>query len=716
VAKLETEVGHGNLGPEPWSSMYDNLETVPALAWPDSIRMYDKMRNDSQLAALLLALTLPIRRYRWFIDPNGARDEVVQLVAQNFNLPIKDTDPEPQRRQRGRFSHDKHLFQSLLSLVYGAMYFEQVYQLDPNQRLQLYKLAPRMPLTISEIFVAQDGGLEGIRQVPSGRPIQNGLISYADLSGKRIDVDKLVAYVHDQEGGNWRGRSILRPCYRPFVAKDKLMRIDIVRHERTGAGVPIVEAPEGATPAEIQVLSQLAMAYRAGDAAGGAVPYGAKLRLVGVEGSTPDTVESIRLQNQEMSRAFLAMFMDLGTTATGSRALGESFTDFFSMAQETIANEYRTTTNEHVIEDLVDLNFGIDEQVPLLDYERDDDPAAAVVDLVAMTNVGLLTPDTGTEQYLRDRYKLPEGEVVEEDPDTPVTVPTAPKLETVAARGADHPSRRPKLSLRTGGKGQDVKAAEGDPPAIGNRDPNEYEQEAGTDFSAIDAAYTAALAALLLRWKSVVKPAMVAELVDLLQKVGANDAVAMAELRVTPAGADVLSAAMSALAAGGVTLGLQEAAYQGVQLDAPDIAALDAELEQTAQALSIVMASSLSEAGTRHALTLVGSGLTAVAIATAVADHLNSLSDAYVKDRLAAALSRAQQAGRIAALRQATVLSAQASEILDPATCPSCRSIDGTKYDSLEAGLVDYGSGRYRDCSGGDRCRGMLSVQIEPAP
>ena len=44
---------------------------------------------DAQIAALLLAFTLPIRRYGWYIDPNGARDEVIQLVADDLNLPIE---------------------------------------------------------------------------------------------------------------------------------------------------------------------------------------------------------------------------------------------------------------------------------------------------------------------------------------------------------------------------------------------------------------------------------------------------------------------------------------------------------------------------------------------------------------------------------------------------------------------------------------------------
>jgi hypothetical protein len=47
------------------------------------------MRTDAQVAALLLAVTLPIRRYGWCIDPNGARDEVGEGLANDLNLPIE---------------------------------------------------------------------------------------------------------------------------------------------------------------------------------------------------------------------------------------------------------------------------------------------------------------------------------------------------------------------------------------------------------------------------------------------------------------------------------------------------------------------------------------------------------------------------------------------------------------------------------------------------
>ncbi len=105
---LEREIGNANLGVAP--SAYNDLDKrVPKHAWPNSIRVYDEMRHDPQIAALLLALTLPIMRYRCFVDPNGASDEAVEHVAGDLRLPVKGADPGPKPRTRDRFDHGLHL-------------------------------------------------------------------------------------------------------------------------------------------------------------------------------------------------------------------------------------------------------------------------------------------------------------------------------------------------------------------------------------------------------------------------------------------------------------------------------------------------------------------------------------------------------------------------------------------------------------------------------
>ena len=70
------------------SSQWDQFEQVPELLWPNSIRTYTRMmREDARIFSVLYAISLPIRRTQWRIDPNGAKDEVAEFVASNLGLP-----------------------------------------------------------------------------------------------------------------------------------------------------------------------------------------------------------------------------------------------------------------------------------------------------------------------------------------------------------------------------------------------------------------------------------------------------------------------------------------------------------------------------------------------------------------------------------------------------------------------------------------------------
>lgn len=58
------------------------------------------------------------------------------------------------------------------------------------------------------------------------------------------------------------------------------------------------------------------------------------------------------------------------------------------------------------------------------------------------------------------------------------------------------------------------------------------------------------------------------------------------------------------------------------------------------------------------------------------------------------------------------------SELLDRNTCSPCAAVDGTRYATYAAALLDYPLGQYRLCDGGTRCRGtliMVSAREEPA-
>lgn len=374
----------------PWGQWVDDVEQAPQLRWPQSIKIFDDMGNDAQCQGLYLGATAALQRYAWYIDPNGCPARWVKLLAADLNLPIglaeaKDSMNSAVKRARlrsqKRFSWYKHIAVALKALKYGHYYFEQVGEVTkegPGGKMvwRLRKLAPRHPRTITELLVNQDGGLIAIKQGWGG---YSAGVNIPNIPP--IPIDQLVAYVWDQEPGNWVGRSMYRPMYRNYLVKDRLLRVDAIKHERNGVGMPIIEAPEGATKADIIELDKMAQEYKVGERGGGALPYGAKLTLQGTIGTLPDTIGSIRFQNEEMARSMLMMFMQLGQTETGSRALGKTFIDWFSVQQEHIGDWLCDVANEHIVEDWWDWNVDPDaEETPLLAYWKGPEADATQAD------------------------------------------------------------------------------------------------------------------------------------------------------------------------------------------------------------------------------------------------------------------------------------------------------------------------------------------------
>lgn len=676
MAAIENEIGHGGTSLIPESPFFDVSEDVFELRWPTSIHYYDRMRNDPQIASLLLALFLPIRRYEWVIKPNGARDEVVELIANDLDLPIDGQEQNPKGRRRDRFSHDMHLYHALLSKVFGAFFFEQVYRYYPGDpRAHLHKLAPRMPATISEVKAAPDGGLEYIRQWPSGW--QQGQVTLSGLQSPKIPVDRLVAYVSDQEGGGWFGRSWLRACYRPWLLKDRMLRVDAINQERNGSGVPIAYAPPGASSAQLAELAKLAQSYRAGEASGGAIPNGADLKFKGVEGSLPDTLASIRYQDEEMANRFCAQFTKLGSTSHGSRALGETLANLFYLAQTTIAKEYADRTNEHVIEDLVDLNWGIDESAPLLEFRTDGDKRLAIADLCLALDKGAVTADSELESYIRAEYNLPE-----KDPNAPITV-TSPSDSTAKPAAAS----------------QRVDAAIEEQPT----DPND---------AIVEAAFATALLTLTTRWRSQAKPKLVDALVE-AARLSASDVGALAGLCANPVAKKMLADALLDMADQAAKQAAHEAALQGVEVAPPSRKELRKVILPRATAADVFTTRVMSQSAAR--VGLENAGLSEDDVAQAVRTHLEGLSDVYVTDELGGALMMAQNEGRFSVFDQALEAGGtlEATEISDPAICVNCEGVNGKIYESVEDAHLDYPNGGFRACLGGVRCRGRLRYVAE---
>lgn len=684
TSEIGSATGYGGAGgfaqAVPWQAFIQTGEYAPDLKWPQSTKVYDRMRTDAQIKGLFLGSALPIRRFRWPLDPSNARPEVVEALAKDLNMPIKGEDAYHPGRRRNAFSFGDHLTDALLGLLYGFMYFETVGEIGADGKWHLTKLAPRHPRTVGQIFAEPTGELVKVRQLFG---IQN----------EDIPANRLVTYVWEQEAGSWVGTSMLRACYRSWLSKDELMRVDVTKHQRNGLGLPVGEAPPGGTQPEIDAMQQIASEARSGDTAGVGIPNGAKLTLQGVQGQLPDTVASMNFHNEEMARSFLMMFMQLGQTQSGSRALGSDFLDFFGFAQEAIADWVVDTFTEQVIEYWVDVNYGPDEPAPQLSYERAGGEDLAAQDLALLIDKGAIQVDETLANQIRRRYGfLP---VDPENPPAPASTPEpSPGPAPVAAITREKRRRvaaAADLSL---------------PDRPLRRQPYSQEVQAKVDYELMDAQIQGQIDSLVAKVKTL-QGDQITELAAAIESAD-NDLTKLAQLEAAPVFSEVLEEAMLEMAAQGVEQAVGEAERQGITPTVPDLDTTG--LTNRAGAVDTLLSRSLSEAAGRKAVSLTAESgaLPAADVASQVADYLGALSDDYLKQQLSGATVQAMNTGRKAVFAENPPKYLYASELLDENACEECVAVDGTEYDTLEDAEADYPTGGYADCLGGPRCRGTL--------
>lgn len=374
------------------AAIQDALENVRDLQWPASVETYAKMRRDPQIASTLNAYTRPLSAATWAVDGDGCRAEVVEFVADAWGLPILGRDKKIQKgfRRRGVI-WDDHLRLALLSLVYGHMPFAIAGEVRDG-RWRLTTLAERLPQTITEIDTTDAGDLKGITQYGSETQIR---------------ASNLLWYVHEREGSNWVGTSMLREAYGPWLLKHEMWRVLATSSRRFGMGVPWMKAPPGATNAEIEQAARAAEAMRVGDQSGLGVPDGFVPGLMGLTGSVPDTLGFVKYLDEQISQAVLASVLDLDQTANGSRALGDVLVGLLRKGWEAAAKEIAIPASQFTGR-MIDWNWGEGEPGPAIvctDLTNEDATYEAIAALLAS---GALTADPGLESALRKRFRMPE--------------------------------------------------------------------------------------------------------------------------------------------------------------------------------------------------------------------------------------------------------------------------------------------------------------------
>jgi hypothetical protein len=685
----------------PW--LADPVEFVPDLQFPLSVQTYAKMRRDPTIRSVLNAYVLPMLRAPWHVDPRGASGAITQLVADSLGLPVlgQDTDKAGPVATRWVRWID-HLRVAVRDLTFGFLPFEPVYEVLDG-RAYVSALPERMPWSITSVDVDAHGNLQAIKQM--------GVNGAADVT---IPADRLLYYVHEREGANWAGTSLLREAFGPWLFKTDAIRGQATTLRRFGSGVPVAEPVPGfnPTPAQLAEAQRMVSSIRVGDKAGAVTP-GFRLRIVGIEGTLPDHLPFVRYLDEQMARSTLTSVLDLGSTDNGSRALGTVFLDLLVQALQAVAEEHAVTASQ-LARRLTDFNEGEAAEAPLIVVGDVGSSRQAVATTVGqLITAGAIVPDPALESWVREAFDLPAstGQPIA----TAQPAPFSPAPGVVAAGQGKGPA----LSRLHRGRRRRGVAAANRFVAVATQEGWPYRRQltaveatAGVDPLDLDAALELLVAEFVAAWPDLIVEQHDAILQAVREAVDAGDLTQLAGL--LPPYTDVEAALQTAIVDAwdaGAATAVSEAGKQGVQVDTqpPDTAAL----HPMASVAAGSMAMSLSAGAIREAMRLAGPSTSSDDVVAGVASYLKGLSTSFARDVAGGVFGDGINAGRGAVMDTAPPARYFASEVRDANTCGPCADIDGTEFASLDDAEAAYPTGGYLDCEGGLRCRGIIFARYD---
>lgn len=390
-------------------------EFLRELRGKKGIETYREMaENDDTIGAILFAVEMLIRQASWNVEPGGdtPKDKEAAEFVEQCMHDMQDTWTDT-------------ISEILSFLTYGWSFHEIVYKRrmgktrDQKTRSKYNdgligwrKLPIRAQETLYQWEYDDEDNLIAMTQLP---PPNYGLIT--------IPMDKAMLFRTKSRKGNPEGRSILRNAYRSWYFKRRIQEYEGIGIERDLAGLPVFTAPEDIAiwdeddPDMVKLrtgMEAMVQKIRVDELAGIVKPHGFEFELLNSGGSKQfDTNAIIQRYDTGMAMTVLADFIFLGHQQVGSFALSSDKTEFFSMAIGAYLDIICETFNSQGIPQLIDVNGshfdGITDYPKLAhgDIENADIQKLAAY-IKDMTGVGILVPDDGLEDYVREAAGLPE--------------------------------------------------------------------------------------------------------------------------------------------------------------------------------------------------------------------------------------------------------------------------------------------------------------------
>ena len=304
-------------------------------------------------------------------------------------------------------------------IPYGYRYAEEIYRYGYTDGpcIWLDRYADRVPAA-HLMWLSEDGQtLSGVQQKLTGTA----------APPDPIPANKLLLLTHQREGANFEGCGLLRPAYWHYRSKQRISNLLQIGIERWAVPTPIVKVHREAAEAggynqeQIEALideaESQALNYVSAESSYLVEPsavvsfesYGAsgELNVGGVEAA-------IAMCDTQIATSMMTQMINLGVTDTGSRSVGEVHANLFRRScvnlLDTVAAAVSGTDRAGggTIGRLAKYNFGdhiSPSQLPRLTHTGldSDQLAESLINLPALVQASLLTPDNDLESAIRQR-------------------------------------------------------------------------------------------------------------------------------------------------------------------------------------------------------------------------------------------------------------------------------------------------------------------------
>lgn len=371
------------------STMYGNMlreEYNTELRGTSGLQKFDRMRrSDGGVRSTLRAIKTPILGARWFVSPGDDSEEArkqAEFIEWNLFRGMSISWPQV-------------IWEALLMLDFGYYTFEKVFDIRMwrgEPVMYWKKFAPRHPLDLAYWTFDRGGG-------------PNAAYFYDARSGqpKPVSIKKLAVFTFDKEAGNIEGISLLRSAYKHWFYKENLYKIDAIQKERHGVGVPIIKLPANFTPQDKALADEFGRNLRSNEKAHVVLPPFWEIMFAKLEGQHVDALASADHHNRMMYENILASFL-----------VGQGESDFagelFLKSTRYIAEIIRDVFNKYCIPQLIDMNWGEQENYPELRVRRIGDVQDWRMISFALRNLigaGVVQVDDQLEKWIRDEMDLP---------------------------------------------------------------------------------------------------------------------------------------------------------------------------------------------------------------------------------------------------------------------------------------------------------------------